>query len=360
MVWAVGLRELLYGGAAALLACAMPADAAPSYTGFYSFGDSLVDSGNAVDLAKFVDALPPPFPSVDNPAPPNLGYYESRFTNGYNFADRLSIAVTGSAPETVFPYGYPLPGGIPFPIPRPDGSAVNFAYGGAQVVGGDEFVPDASEQVAAYAALPGAADPGALYILTFGGNDIRQLVPSDGDPIVGEAAAVALMAAAQELLAQVGFLYSIGAQNVIVTGVPDVGLIPRYDDEARSALASAYSLQFDTLVRAALADLMETLGDQLLYFSLLDLSREIARDPLTFGFTNTTSFCLAERTPSPNIDCSGFLFFDDVHPTAFAHELVAQAILRRLGFVAAVPEPATVGLFGLALLGLGLARRRHT
>lgn len=358
-IWPAKTAAILL--AAANLLFALPVTAAPSYSGIYIFGDSLVDSGNARELAGFLDSLPPPFPPVDDPAPASLGYFNGRFTNGYNFADLLSLAVTGRTPVTTFPYGYPLPGGIPIPISRPEGNAINFAYGGAQIIGIGigSVLPDASEQVGAYASLPGDADADALYILTFGGNDIRVLAPSTGPPPTGEVATATLTAAAEELAAQVALLYAIGAENILITGVPDIGLLPRYDEEAQRAVASAYSLQLDMLVRGALDGLTRDVEDELLYFSLFDFSRAVAADPGLFGLTNLTRPCLAVRTPGPEIDCTGFAFFDDLHPTAHVHGLVATALLDLLDPAAEVPEPAMPGVIGLGLLAVALGRRRR-
>src|SRR5688572_587744 len=217
----------------------------PAFTGVYVFGDSLVDPGNALKAAKFLDDLP--FTSTPDRAPTaDKGYFLGRFSDGYNFADLVSNKLIGQAQKATFPYGFEDPLlGIPITIGgRPDGNNLSFAYGGAQAIRGKELVPDLDEQTDAYRNYP-AADPNALYIVTIGGNDVRELVPRSSAPVGEAQAASKLSAIAAEIADEVAQLYAFGARRVLVTGIPDVGLIPYYDglaDEAvRRALASDYS-----------------------------------------------------------------------------------------------------------------------
>jgi phospholipase/lecithinase/hemolysin len=50
---------------------------------------------------------------------------------------------------------------------------------------------------------------------------------------------------------------------------------------------------------------------------------------------------------------NGFLFWDDLHPTAQGHQFLADAVIE------AVPEPATGLLLVAGLFGLGALRRRR-
>ena len=76
-----------------------------AYSGFYVFGDSLVDSGNALKLADFYGSLP--FTDLPEGAPyASLGYFQGRFTDGYTLADLLSNKTIGMVTSPVFPYGF--------------------------------------------------------------------------------------------------------------------------------------------------------------------------------------------------------------------------------------------------------------
>ena len=69
-----------------------------------------------------------------------------------------------------------------------------------------------------------------------------------------------------------------------------------------------------------------------------------------------------KNTPSitPGTDCSQYLWWDGVHPTATGHRVIAGALAAQL-HVTAVPEPETYGLLasGLLLMGAGEVLRRR-
>jgi phospholipase/lecithinase/hemolysin len=350
---------------AVFLSLSSTAASAQSYSGIYIFGDSLVDSGNARDAAITINSLPPPFPDVPDPSPPSLGYFDGRFSNGYNFADLLSLAYTGVEPSTTFPYGFPSPLG-PIPITQPIGSSLNFAYGGARAIQGPEPVPSLALQVDAYASLRGVADPNALYVITIGGNDLRGLVPSTGLTSPDSLGDAYLGSVASLVAGQTSRLLSLGANNILVTGAPDIGLLPRYlgtaDEAARRAAGTDFSMTLDNLLQSQLKQISLQPDDRLTFYSLRDFTNNVLANPSAYGFTNVSQPCLALRTPSPNINCNGFVFFDDIHPTAQVHGLVANSILSTLAGTS-VPEPST---WAMMLLGFGFvggalrsARRRQ-
>src|SRR5678816_213082 len=98
-------------------------EALPQFPGFYVFGDSLVDPGNALKAAELLDAFP--FTSLPNGAPTaSKGYFEGRFSDGFNFADLISNKLLSQPTQPTFPYGFedPVFGlSLPF-VSRPDGN----------------------------------------------------------------------------------------------------------------------------------------------------------------------------------------------------------------------------------------------
>ena len=325
-------------------------DVLPQFSGFYVFGDSLVDPGNALKAAELLADFP--FTSLPSGAPTaSKGYFEGRFSDGFNFADLISNKLLSQPTQPTFPYGFedPIFGlSIPF-VSRPDGNNLSFAYGGAQVRRGDEYVPDIDDQTDIYRNYP-SADPAALYMITIGGNDIREMAPRSGAPLVGEAATTRLNDVAGEIVEEIEQLYAFGARHILWTGIPDVGLIPEYqgtaDEAARRSLATGYAEQLDALVRSGLASLPLPAGATLHTFSLGQLSDDILANPAAYNLTNVTDARTSIQAGALEPVGSGFLFFDAVHPSAQAHAIVAGAILDSLrgpGGGAGEPVPAQLG-----------------
>src|SRR5215207_7891422 len=133
-----------------------------AFTHVFVIGDSLVDSGNALELAEWYDGLP--LTDLPEGAPTeDLGYHQGRFSDGFTFADLLSNKAIGLVTTPVFPFGFEDPlFGIPIApfASDPSGHNLNFAYGGAQIRQGSEVVPDFDGQTDAFKdAVDNRADP---------------------------------------------------------------------------------------------------------------------------------------------------------------------------------------------------------
>ena len=329
-----------------------------AYSGVFVFGDSLVDSGNALKLAQWYGGLP--FTDLPEGAPTAaLGYFQGRFTDGYTFADLLANKAVGLVTKPVFPYGFEDPVfGLPIDpfASDPNGHNLNFAYGGAQIRQGDEVVPDLDGQTDAFKdAVDNHADPNALYVFTIGGNDVRSLAPSGSDPASLADAHGALDAAADKMLHEIAQLVDIGARNILITGVPDVGIIPKYDlngnnvldgaEVARSAAATDYSIYLDTLIRTQVVPALQALGASVTYVPLMDY-----QDSAGNVVAGTLSKILPEIAALHGLTTAelagnllghrDLIFFDDVHPTAQAHALVgaySYALLTGTPWIETLP-----------------------
>lgn len=331
------------------------------YSGVYVFGDSLVDAGNALKLAQWYGTLTAS--DLPDGAPTaSAGYFQGRFTNGYTFADLLANKAIGTVTQPIFPYGYEDPWlGIPIsPFSSdPSGNNLNFAYGGAQIERGDEVVPDLDGQTDAFRdAVDGRADPGALYVVTMGGNDVRSLVKSGSDPVPRDIALGVLDGCAQQLIHELSQLITTGVKNILITGIPDVGLVARYDvdgdnmldpdidldgdgvidvvsEAGRAAAATEYSEYLDALIRNEVIPALEARGAVVTYAPIMD--HVTPSGQLVQGALNANLATLEALNGLQPGDLSDrllqhdqVLFFDGLHPTAQAHALLGAYIHAQL------------------------------
>lgn len=305
---------------------------ANTYSSLYVFGDSLVDGGNAF-LATGGTA-----------ASPGDGYFSGRFSNGPNFADDLSNALLGQ----------------PLTVPALLGGT-NIAVGGTtaehKYVGDLSFIEQASifPTYTHSATIPG----NALVLVTFGGNDVRAT-----DGIAGP---VSFQQAAADFSTALGLLYADGARNFLITGSPDIGLLPDSviktgGNQAQLDLLSQRSQQISGLFQGATTALDALPGVNATYFDFFDFEHDLIADPAAYGLADleTTTPCQKPGGGSPQLsNCTKSLYFDGIHPTYLVHQVIANAILARLD-AAAVPEPAAwiTMILGFAVTGVAMRHRQ--
>ena len=293
---------------------------APAFTSLTVFGDSLVDAGNVYALTGGAT------PSASQ------GYFQGRFTNGYDYPDLLSISLFG-APTTPSALG---------------GS--NFAFGGARATT-TSGVPDLQEQLALFSASGQQVTSSGLYVLNFGGNDIFAAL-NPGVPTGDASDAAFLQQAASIYAGGVQYLIDQGARNLLITGFPVAGV------------GLDYSLLAENFLTSQLAGLNVPDGTNIYRYSYLDFFQRLTADPTAFGLPanlNTTTTCQAARAYP---DCTGYFYFDGTHPTAAIQLAAFNDINRQFGLsslTGAVPEPATwlMLLMGFGAVGYSMRRYRR-
>lgn len=314
------------GRVACVLGVVVSAQAsATAYSNLYFFGDSLSDTGNLY-LATLgtVPASPP--------------YDNGRFSNGplwtEDFAQALGFTATPS-----------LKGGN------------DYAFAGATIGSFGRLMPTLPQQLGTYLQQTGnVAKADALYVILGGGNDLSEAVK---DPTT---AAAKVVASATTEAGMVSTLYAAGARNVLVVNLPNVGRTPQVSALGAAAAqgGNALSQLFDATLASNLGSFAaQTNGLSLDLFNLYGFEQTVLANPSAYGFSNTTDACKSGAVAGAGTVCAtpgSYYYWDQFHPTATTHALIAQAALASL---TPVPEPSTIGLFvaGLAVLGV-VARRR--
>ena len=262
----------------------------------------------------------------------------AQFSNTYIFGDSLSDAGQYGARFTTNP-------GLTFPMylaeryglaATPSFTGGNdFAQGGARVNAPSPLIPTGApnlsiaQQVTGFLAH-GPIDPNALYQIQGGANDFLVL---SGQFAAGAITAAQVQAgmtqAALDLATQVARLQAAGARNIVVYGLPDIGLSPAAASQGSQANGTAITNLFNNTLSAALA----AGGLQVIQVNTAQLLREVVANPASFGFTNVTvPVCTTTSavtcTPSTLRDPAGALtwaFADGIHPTTGLAQIGAQA-----------------------------------
>lgn len=262
------------------------------------FGDSLSDNGN---LFNATGTYPP--------AP----YYQGRSSDGLVWSEYI-------AEELGF-----------------NGILLNYAYAGAQAgntnVHDDDFNGDFSgflDEVKAYLDLvdislkyPGgfAMPQDTLFIIWIGNNNFLNGVT---DPATEIAKYISNI---QNALSQ---LIDAGASKFIVINLPDYGKIPRFN---KNQTASLLATQLAVGVNQALEQFIS--GIKTAYpnitinqFDVFPIISEVTDNAAIYGFTNMTD---AKLNKSDGTIAEGaYFFWDDIHPTTFAHKFFAKKIAEAI------------------------------
>lgn len=285
--------------------------AAASFSQLYVFGDSLSDTGNFFNAT----GLPP--------SPP---YFQGRSSNGpvwvEYLADDLGLALTGQT---------------------------NYAFFGATTgsdntaIPGVQGLPGLQQQISSFKATNTQADPAALYIVWAGANDYL------GNDVTDPTVPV------NNLSTAVNSLVDYGAENIMVVNLPDLGTLPatNQDIQISSSLNTLTGLHNSGL-SASLNFLGQETGTNISVLDVNSLFNQAIANPAAFDFTNVTASCLSVGCTNPN----EYLFWDDLHPTTKAHEIIGDLAFSTLESES-VPEPsAALGILTLGALGGLLHKRR--
>jgi len=302
------------------------------FSDIFVFGDSLSDPGNLFTalIGGPVSPVPPIYPDAQfTDGDTWASQIGADFASGRNYAHGAARA----APTGAQTFEFPDPG----TSDPSDTLSITFD------------VPDFDQQIAQYRAASPTLGAKPLAAVWFGGNDLR-------DALRAPNPATAITTALGSLAAGINALIGEGFSNIAVFGLPDLGQIPeiRALGGPTMTAATGASLQFNAAIAGILGAAPR--GVDVAYIDTFGLFGQTLGDPGAFGFTNTTDTCVDALLAGTVTDCSGYLFYDDIHPTEQAHALLAASFEAAL---AAVPLPAGLWLMLSGLGAIGLLKRRR-
>lgn len=264
------------------------------------FGDSLSDSGNL-------------FLATGQPQAP---YFQGKFTNGPTYAEHLNeyLGMDVLTPS--------LAGGL------------NYAWAAARAgydtpLGGGQFIPGLATQVNQYmSTLP--SNPNlqeTLHLVFIGGNDVADALRQGFDTAT---ASIFLQNGAQAVVDSLLALNAVSDTHFLLPSVPDLSRTPRF-------FLNVQAQTFTTIYNDFLAQALASTSLDYLLFDTSEFIQEISDQ---FNVTNMPCLTVNGLCGNPE----EYLFFDDFHPSANAHQLFAQELLTT------IDTPETVWLMMLSVL----------
>ncbi len=299
-----------------------------------AFGDSLTDDGNLSDDAALF--------GFNYPAAP---YDPNSLSNGDVWVEGFASSLGATLDNRAYAGAYTDNRNTVDPF-----LTANFL---------PPFGQGIQEQVAGYLGAPGVVNPDNLYVLWGGANDLFN------DAALLFVNPVAAAQPAQNIAGYVNALIGIGGTQFLVPNLPNLGDTP-------GGVASGFGAELNALTafhNATLSGLLAniSLANPTVSIKILDVNSLFVAaiaNPGAFGFTNVVDPYVinpngqAGTFPVPVGvgDPAGYLFWDEIHPTASTHSLIAQQALATV-----VPEVGTAGLMGAgcSLFGAGIVLRRR-
>lgn len=267
------------------------------FEGIVVFGDSLTDTGNFYYISGNTYPVSPP-------------YYDGRFSNGpvwiETFAPLLGIDADFDTPWLADPT-----------------TADNFATGGANSGYDDIWGSSLGllSQIGAFGYYGGSFASDDLAVVWAGANDYLFGGATNPYEVVGN------------ISTGIVALNGLGAQHLLVMNMPSLGNTPLLNGTGYSDPFNQLSAAHNQILEGSVDGLRVGLGAEIIYVDVETALNEVLANGARFGFTNTTGSCLdADKNWTGlcsfnedfSVNADGFVFFDAIHPTAAAHELLAE------------------------------------
>lgn len=346
------MRKKLLCGLAFVATMGLPVAAHASLqtlSSLFVFGDSLSDGGNSGLVSQAATGG-----TVTFPPPP---YYNGQYSNGPVAVEYLWNSYN--------------PGDTSFKPSLAGGT--NYAIGGATtgLASFNSITPSVPPplqpaysnlgnnwQLNTFAAQAPVFDPvSSLFVVWLFPNDLfyyqaTGMTPGTaaGAPGFGPAGVDQLIGnGIKNIVDTVLFLESKGAQHFLVPNLVDISKSPDgKGDPTLAALAQAFNFnlaQALTTLDAALTSV------EIVQFDTYGALNDVIGDPGAYGIKNTDQQCI-QNYAACAADNFQWVFWDGSHPTTYTHSILGAE------FRAAVPEPESILLLAIGLLGIFVTRRR--
>jgi phospholipase/lecithinase/hemolysin len=327
-------RTLAAFCAAGLLAfVAQPVQARlSSLNHLFVFGDSLTDTGNSWVL-------------TNNNFPPSPYYYQGRASNGPVSPEYIweffNPSSTGPTPS--------LNGGTNYAINGSTTGRVNFNSirpGNPDLIKPLFIDKGAAYQLNAFNTTKPSFNPStSLFLVWLFPNDVLSWLNStqyDAGTVLGGAPKQTnpeglITNGVTNIATLINVLALGGATQFLVPNMPDLASTPlfrSYPSDFRaflSALTVAFNSNLDPVLQSLDANLP---GVEITRFQTDDLFAKVIENPSSYGFENVTDACMNISLSTICSNPSGWLFWDDFHPTTAGQRLIAQNFYTSL-----VPGP---------------------
>ena len=165
----------------------------------------------------------------------------------------------------------------------------------------------------------------SLFIVYGGANDLLSAVYGH-DPVVLAMNAVRVLGTIADDLA------SAGARNILFANLPDLAKVPavRQYGPGVSQIATRTTAGFNQALNQTLNGVEARHDVRILRLDVFNLTERIFRDPGVLGVAGIDLSAPCQNNGRVCSDPDRRLFWDHVHPTAFAHQRLARAALEVL------------------------------
>lgn len=281
------------------------------------FGDSLQDNGNLIKTLKI----------------PGKPYDGGRFSNGKIACEYLQ-QIIAEKEDTAMP------------------ELLNYAIGGAFTTGKNpksllrEHAFSVNQQLDRFIADYGRFNPDDKIMLNGGSNHF--LFALHNEPPYCNISAI--YSVASDLLKLTNRLIKLGGKKIIIWNIPDVTITPAYDvahfpnwvtQLLKRYLKKSIKQQNNKLT-FGIKDLVAQYPNvNICQFDVYDILQNTLSSPKDYGFDNVTTACVesfggvdAQGNIQTEIEVlhnpENHLFWDYVHPTTKAHQMLAAQISKLL------------------------------